>query len=81
MDEIIRLLGPLRDVQAIAAGPVVQIAPHLRQTYGGARWRKMKRIVRIEVSDGWIGDAEVHWFEAHGVGRVMMKVKRRLEEA
>ena len=45
---------------------------------GGVSWRKMKGIARIEDEAGWVGDAEVHWFEAHGVGRVRWKIKRRL---
>jgi len=37
----------------------------------------MKGVARVEDENGWIGDAEIHWFEAHGVGRVRWKIKRR----
>ena len=72
-----RLLGFVRDVQLIARGRGVRIREFLRDEYGAAAWRKMKGIARIEDEYGWIGDAEIHWFEAHGVGRVRWKIKRR----
>ena len=50
----------------------------MQDEYGGRNWRKMKAIARIGDDQGWIGDAEIHWFEAHGLGRVKWKVKRRL---
>jgi hypothetical protein len=39
----------------------------------------LKGVARVERDDGWIGNAEVHWFEAHGVGRVRWKIKRKLD--
>jgi len=39
----------------------------------------MKGVARVEKDDGWIGYAEVHWFEAHGIGKVQWKIKRKLD--
>lgn len=73
-----RLLGPVTHVQVIAEGRGIGIRQFLQDTYGGRHWRKMKGIARVEKDDGWIGNAEVHWFEAHGVGKVRWKVKWKL---
>ena len=72
-----RLLGRLREIEVIARGRGVGLKMFLQNTYGGRNWRKMKGIARIEDDHGGIGDAEIHWFEAHGVGRVRWKVKRK----
>jgi hypothetical protein len=74
-----RILGAISAVQIIAEGRGVRIRKYLQETYGGRYWRKMKGIARVEKDDGWIGNAEIHWFEAHGVGKVCWKIKRKLE--
>ena len=74
-----RFLGGLRNVQIIARGRGVRVREFLKEQYGGRRWRKMKGVARVETNDGYIGDAEIHWYEAHGVGAVGWKVKRPLE--
>jgi len=60
-------------------GQAVRESTRLRKIYGGKRWRKLKGIATVELSDGWTGPAEVHWYEAHGVGRQEIKIKRFLE--
>ena len=72
-----KILGPIGRIEVIAVGRGVRIADVLRERYGGARWRKLKGIALIEDDYGWTGDAEIHWFEAHGVGRVQWKIKYR----
>ena len=71
-----RIVGPIERIEVIASGRSVQIVKHLRQKFGGRRWRKMKGVATIELEDGSIRKAELHWFEAHGVGRVYVKRKR-----
>ncbi len=71
-----RILGPIREIRCIAEGRGVRLRQFLRDTYGGRNWRKMKGITLVEKEDGWIGNAEIHWFEAHGVGRRDWKIKR-----
>ena len=76
--ERFRLLSSIENVEVIAEGRGVRIRNYLRRVYGGRRWRKMKGIARVEMHDGWTGIAEVHWYEAHGVGKVDWKIKTRL---
>lgn len=66
-------ISEIRERQPIARGPGVQIRKYLNQTYGRRKWRKMKGFATIQYSDGRIVDAEIHWFEAHGYGRVLEK--------
>jgi len=48
----------------------------LRKSYGPARWRKLKGFARSRYPDGRTYTAEIHWYEAHGIGRKEAKVKR-----
>jgi len=73
-----RILGPISQTEIIARGRGVSIRRFLARRYGGRNWRKLKGIARIEDAYGWTGEAEIHWFEAHGVGRVQWKIKKRL---
>jgi len=75
-----RIIGEIRDVETIAAGRGIRDLAMLRKRYGAGRWRKLKGIARVEF-DGERRTAEVHWYEAHGIGRVLMKVKRFLTES
>jgi len=63
------LVGPIRGARAIAAGRSIRELARLRRRYGGGRWRKLKGIARVRLVDGSIHTAEVHWYEAHGIGR------------
>ncbi len=70
------ILSDIRDIETIAVGRGVQIRRHLERTFGKGRWRKMKGIATVQLADGTICEAEIHWFEAHGIGRKDFKVKR-----
>ena len=72
------ILGEIGDIQTIASGRGVHIRRYLIGTYGKGRWRKMKGTATVKLSDGTIGEAEAHWFEAHGTGRKDFKIKRVL---
>lgn len=63
------ILSEIRDVETIAAGQGVYIRRYLERTYGRGRWRTMKGIATVRLADGTICEAEIHWFEAHGIGR------------
>ncbi len=76
----LRILGEIRDVQTIATGPRIRELDRLRRIYGPGRWRKMKGIARVQLPDGTQAWAEVHWYQAHGVGRKEFKVKRLMGE-
>jgi hypothetical protein len=70
------ILDDITDIQTIAAGQGVHIRRYLERTYGKGRWRKMKGIATVRLADGMIWEAEIHWFEAHGIGRKDFKIKK-----
>jgi hypothetical protein len=72
------IIGPLRDVQVIASGRGIRELARLKRTYGRGRWRKMKAQSVIRHLDGRIRDVELHWYEAHGIGRVDWKIKKKI---
>ena len=69
------LIGPIRDIQTIAIGRTIRGLARLSKRYGSGRWRKLKGIARVRLIDGTIHTAEVHWYEAHGIGRKELKIK------
>jgi hypothetical protein len=73
------LVGDLTDVETIAIGRQIRELPRLRRLYGKGRWKKMKGSARIRLRDGRIRLAEVHWYEAHGIGKKELKRKRYLD--
>jgi hypothetical protein len=72
------IVGRIRNARPIAAARSVRIRKHLIQKFGAGRWRKMKGEATIRFDDGTLQRVELHWFEAHGVGRVYFKRKRNL---
>ncbi len=73
------ILGEIKDIETIATGRGVYIRRHLERTYGKGRWRKLKGRATVQLTDGTICEAEIHWFEAHGVGRRDFKIKRVIQ--
>ena len=69
------LVGPIRDIEPIALGRAIRELARLRRRYGRGRWRKLKGIARVRRIDGTIHTAEVHWYEAQGIGRKELKIK------
>jgi hypothetical protein len=74
------LLTDISDVEVIAEGSGVRITRVLRRMYGGRYWRKLKGSATVRLRDGRIREAELHWYEAHGIGRKRFKIKRLLSE-
>jgi len=74
-----KVIGRILDVETIASGKSVREGRRLRKLYGGRRWKKMKGTATVELRDGTICYAEVHWYEAHGVGGREYKIKRFFE--
>ncbi len=70
------LLSEIRDIETIATGRGVYIRSHLERTFGKGRWRKMKGRATVQLADGAVCEAEIHWFEAHGMGRKDFKIKK-----
>lgn len=75
----IRIVGRIHSIETIAAGRSVRMAASLRRRYGGKRWRKLKGVAVAELADGSFQRVELHWYEAHGIGRKKMKIKRLLD--
>ena len=74
------ILGEIRDAETIAIGRKIRELARLRREYGAGRWRKRKGIARVRLPDGTIRMAELHWYEAGGIGRKEPKIKRFLSE-
>jgi hypothetical protein len=74
------IVGRIAHAEVIATGGSVRLRRHLIRKFGAGQWRKMKGQATIRLEDGSLVRAELHWFEAHGVGRVYMKRKRNLEQ-
>jgi len=72
------IVGDLRAIETIAAGRAIRVLAALRKKWGPGRWRKMKGIAVVRLRSGNLREAEVHWYEAHGVGRRDFKIKKFL---
>ena len=72
------LLGGVREIEPIAVNLSIRERNNLKARFGGRRWRKLKGVALVRFPNGEVHRAEVHWYEAHGVGRRKMKVKRVL---
>ena len=73
------IIGRIDEIETIASGSSIRDLAVLREHYGQGNWRKLKGIATVRLSSGRMRDAEVHWYEASGVGRKKMKIKRFLE--
>jgi len=73
------VIGEITDVEVIAIGGDIDDIMRLRRQFGPGRWRKLKGVARVRVEQGGIRVAELHWYEAHGIGRKKMKIKRFLD--
>lgn len=73
------IVGGVSHVQTIATGTSIRQLGRLRRLYGPGRWRKMKGAALVRLASGQLRRAELHWYEAHGVGKRNMKFKRYLD--
>jgi hypothetical protein len=73
---IFELVSAIENVETIAVGRKIQSLARLRKMYGKGRWRKLKGVGRVRLPDGSEYDAELHRYEAHGIGRKEIKVKQ-----
>ena len=74
-----KIIGQISAIETIASGRGIRERRRLRKIYGGQRWRKLKGTATVKLADGTICYAELHWYEAHGIGAREFKVKRILE--
>ena len=74
------IVGTIEHIETIAAGPGVKLQAYLRKTHGPGRWRKLQGAATIHLPSGHLRQVELHWYEAHGVGRRDFKIKSYLDE-
>ena len=74
------IVGTIENIETIAVGGRIREIMRLRRQYGSGRWRKLKGIAYVRLTNGCVRKSEVHWYEAHGIGRKRMKIKRFLDE-
>ena len=86
------IIGEIEEIESIAIGGRIRDIMRIRQQYGPGRWRKLKGVAMVRLQSGRICKAEVHWYEADGIGRkklrskeywvkIMKKEKKELEFA
>ncbi len=73
------IVGEITNIETIAVGSSIRDIARLRKQYGRGRWRKLKGTALVRLSNDRIRQAEIHWYEAHGIGKRKLKIKRFLE--
>jgi len=73
------IIGEIESIETIAISGRIRDIMRLRKQYGSAKWRKLKGVAKVRLQSGSICNAEIHWYEAHGIGRKKLKIKRLLD--
>jgi len=73
------IIGEIESIETIAVSGRIRDIMRLRKQYGSAKWRKLKGIAKVHLQSGSIRNAEIHWYEAHGIGRKKLKIKKLLD--
>ncbi len=82
MDELrmnFEIISDITDIEIIAKGQGIDDLRRLRRTYGLGNWRKLKGVARVRLRSGRVRLAELHWYEAQGIGKKEIKRKRNLD--
>ena len=74
------IIGNIEAIEIIAVGSSIRVLDYLQKVHGRGRWRKLKGVANVKISNGQIRRVELHWYEAHGIGRKDMKIKQYLDE-
>jgi hypothetical protein len=74
-----RYFPPIENVEIIARRFSIRDLERLRRDYGGRNWRKLKGEADVELADGSVRLAELHWYECHGIGKREVKIKQLLD--
>jgi hypothetical protein len=78
LPQTFEILSDISQIETIATGSGIREVARLRKIHGTGRWRKRKGLARIRLRDGSIHLAELHWYEAAGIGRKEFKIKELL---
>ena len=73
------VIGEITDVERIAVGASIRDIARLRKQFGAGRWRKLKGVATVRLANGRMRKVELHWYEAHGIGKRKLKIKRYLD--
>ena len=73
------VIGAIEEIKIIAVGSRIREIARLRKAFGTGRWRKLKGVATVRFEDGTIQRVELHWYEAHGIGRKKLKIKEYLD--
>ncbi len=69
------LISTITDIEKIAVTNSIRELSDLEKRFGRGRRRKLKGVATVRLSDDTIRCAEIHWYEASGIGRKRMKIK------
>ena len=72
------IVGEIENIEIIAVGGRIRDVMRLRRQFGDGRWRKLKGTATVRLAAGSVHTVELHWYEAHGIGKKKMKIKRFL---
>jgi hypothetical protein len=75
---IFEVISEITEIEPIAVQSRIRDLERLRKSYGPGHWRKLKGFAIVRLEDGTESEAELHWYEAHGIGKEM-KVKDLLD--
>jgi len=73
------IIGAITEIEVIAKGRGIRDLTRLRKKYGAGQWRKLKGKASVRLENGNIRRAEIHWYEAHGIGKKRLKIKQFLD--
>jgi hypothetical protein len=73
------IIGEIENIEVIAVGGRIRDIMRVQKQFGPGRWRKLKGIATIRLESGTIRRAELHWYEAHGIGKKKLKIKKLLD--
>jgi hypothetical protein len=73
------IIGEVTEVETIAVGGAIREIARLRRQFGPGRWRKLKGVATVRLPGDRIRKVELHWYEAHGIGRRKLKIKCYLD--
>ncbi len=76
MESEVEIVGEVTEIEVVAVGNSIRELNRLRKVYGQGRWRKLKGRAVVRLPDKALCEAEVHWYEAHGIGKRDIKIKR-----
>jgi len=73
------IIGDIEEIETMATGGKIRDIMRIQKQYGPGKWRNLKGLAKVRLLSGNVHMAELHWYEAHGIGKKKMKIKRFLD--